>query len=406
MNNLCTVYCDVSVKDKIPIFIQQYFPKVKVLLKEEVESSSYTFTQKHGFFKGSSNFKISIRERNAALSLEEDRASLAANLKGILGYISTFPVKYPAAVDQLQELVPKMISEVAFLADVETSTPLKQLVDMLTTATEGFVFAQEDNFVGRAAYPHFLNSDYKIILDAYGDSQIHTDLGVFIPIEDQPTLSLLPDQLERKQKNIAFVQQLGLKTIDHLPVIVSETEVQVRGAEEIAYRAVCLAITNLVAFDSITADRALQMIREFNLEGKITPDELTFLNNPIAQAKTQMTWRCEAIWTLCWALGIVDQLGPANELADLNKIPKDNYPIVPKSHPKEFVLKHTKVRSAEEILDQNDLYYRLNWACVDARINNREITAVNPSICYERQYALNWLITYMDQAWDDVSCDT
>ncbi|HEY9047600.1 MAG TPA: DUF4272 domain-containing protein, partial [Ohtaekwangia sp.] len=45
-------------------------------------------------------------------------------------------------------------------------------------------------------------------------------------------------------------------------------------------------------------------------------------------------------------------------------------------------------------------------ACVDARINQRPIEEVHPSVVYERHYALNWLINYMDQPWDDVSCDT
>ncbi|TKD58973.1 DUF4272 domain-containing protein [Flavobacterium sp. ASW18X] len=406
MNNLCTVYCDSSVIDRVPVLIQQYFPKAKWQVEENEAHSVFTFAQKHGFFKGKSNFKISVRERNADLSLEKDTSLLATNLKGMLGYISTFPVKYPAAVDQLQETIPRMVSEVAILADVENSSALKQLVDMLTTATDGFVFAQQKGFVGVAEYPHFLNGDYKVILDVHGASEIHKDLGVFVALDSQPEITLLPDQIARKQRNIAYIKKLGLKTIDHLPAVESETEVQLRSAEEIAYRAICLAIINLVAFDSITGDRALQMIREYNLEGKITPDELTFLNKPTAQAKTQMTWRCEGIWTLCWALGIVEELGDANQLADLNKIPQEAYPIVPKRHPDTFVQKHTTVRSAKEILDQNDLYYRLNWACVDARINNKTISEVNPSLCYERQYALNWLITYMDLGWDDVSCDT
>ena len=52
------------------------------------------------------------------------------------------------------------------------------------------------------------------------------------------------------------------------------------------------------------------------------------------------------------------------------------------------------------------LYYRFNWACVDERINGREIEGINPGIVYEKQYALNWLINYMDQDRDYVTCDT
>ena len=53
-----------------------------------------------------------------------------------------------------------------------------------------------------------------------------------------------------------------------------------------------------------------------------------------------------------------------------------------------------------------DLYYRADWACVDARIGENEIKSLNPGLVYERHYAFNWLIRYRDQEWDDVSCDT
>jgi len=46
------------------------------------------------------------------------------------------------------------------------------------------------------------------------------------------------------------------------------------------------------------------------------------------------------------------------------------------------------------------------YQSVDARINGRQITEIHPGVVYERHYALNWLINYMNQDWDDVSCDT
>ncbi len=64
------------------------------------------------------------------------------------------------------------------------------------------------------------------------------------------------------------------------------------------------------------------------------------------------------------------------------------------------------MRSKVELLDAADLYYRLDWACVDARINGKEMTQAHPGVVYERHYALNWLISYGNQEWDDVRCDT
>ena len=138
----------------------------------------------------------------------------------------------------------------------------------------------------------------------------------------------------------------------------------------------------------------------------MTPDELNFLNDPTDDLKNRMSWKCEAIWTLCWALGIVDNLGEASNLADLNQIPSEKYPISQGIDPNDFIQRKHLIRSKKEILDQNDLYYRLNWACVNERLKGNELTEVHPGVVYERQYALNWLINYMGQDWDDVTCDT
>jgi hypothetical protein len=118
------------------------------------------------------------------------------------------------------------------------------------------------------------------------------------------------------------------------------------------------------------------------------------------------TWKCEGIYTLMWVLNYIDNLAFPNVLCDLNAIPYENYPVGPDKNPNDFINSITTSRSKEELLDMADLYYRLDWACVDARINQRNIEEVNPSIVYERHYTLNWLIQFRNQDWDDVTCDT
>ena len=39
-----------------------------------------------------------------------------------------------------------------------------------------------------------------------------------------------------------------------------------------------------------------------------------------------------------------------------------------------------------------DLIFRYDWACVDARIHGTKVEAVNSEIVYEWHYALNWLV--------------
>jgi hypothetical protein len=107
-----------------------------------------------------------------------------------------------------------------------------------------------------------------------------------------------------------------------------------------------------------------------------------------------------------WALKKVDALGFPDELCDLSDISPEDYPLGQEKDPNDFINAAKETRSKSEILDASDFYYRLDWACVDARINGREFDDANPGVVYERHYALNWLINYMDEEWDDITCDT
>jgi len=213
-------------------------------------------------------------------------------------------------------------------------------------------------------------------------------------------------ELTRKEANEKFIKGKGIKINPNLPHIESEKETTLRTPKEVALRVVILATTNMVAFNGMTGDQAKEYLLKYNLWEFTTPNEKDFISNPTQEKKSQETWKCEGIWTLMWSLKIVDSLGFPNELCDLNSIPADIYPIGEGKDPNDFINEFNEIRSKSEILDINDLYYRLDWACVDARINNTEITKVNPGIVYERHYALNWLINYMEQAWDDISTDT
>lgn len=214
------------------------------------------------------------------------------------------------------------------------------------------------------------------------------------------------DNLSRKEKSEEILKKEGVKINFNLPHIEIEEETTLRTSEEIARRVTVLAVTNLITFDSIDPEEAIDYLKDSDLWNDVTPGEKDFLNDPTEDKKLQESWKCECIWVLLWALKKVDTLPFPNELCDLNDIPSENYPVGGDSDPNDFINVPHEVRSKSEILDAADLYYRYDWACVDARINNREMETIDSGIVYERHYALNWLITYMDEEWDDVSCDT
>ncbi|RYD48086.1 MAG: DUF4272 domain-containing protein, partial [Verrucomicrobiaceae bacterium] len=70
-------------------------------------------------------------------------------------------------------------------------------------------------------------------------------------------------------------------------------------------------------------------------------------------------------------------------------------------------IKDAKLRPFPDIIDQADLIYRYHWATTDARVKNKPSPAkLEAGVVQERHYALNWLIGYMGQHWDDISTDT
>ncbi|MDQ0783222.1 hypothetical protein QF044_003076 [Chryseobacterium sp. W4I1] len=221
-----------------------------------------------------------------------------------------------------------------------------------------------------------------------------------------PENNLKEKELTRKEKNEEILKKEGVKINFSLPHIETDEETILRTSEEIARRLTVLAVTNLTAFDAIDPEEAIDYLKNCDLWEHTTPAEKDFLTEPTEQKKAQESWKCECIWVLLWALKKVDTLPFPDELCDLNDIPAENYPVGGDIDPNDFINAPHELRSKSEILDAADLYYRYDWACVDARINNIEMTTVDPGIVYERHYALNWLITYMDQDWDDVSCDT
>jgi hypothetical protein len=385
--------------------ILEFFNTLDIKQEKVKDGLVLRFSKKNGLFRKNTDFQVSTRYREQDAMLDKDTSALAQNLIGIKGFISQIQSAPQTSIKSINTLIDSFVSETAFLCSDNDSKELYEFVKKISKEYECVIFCQSDSLAGKGDYPHFLDEDLNLLLDIYGNSDTYPD-NISKADTNQDEIIVYPDQNKRKNKNIEFISDLGLRTIEHLPCVESEQEVKIRSSEEIASRVVILAITNLVAFSNITGEQANEIISKYSLNKYVTPNEAEFLKTPTDDLKNEMSWRCEAIWTLCWALGIIDDLGSADTFADLNKINKDKYPITPGIDPNIFITKSHKIRSPKDILDNNDLYYLLNWACVDSRLNGTELTKVHPGVVYERQYALNWLIYYSEQEWDDITCDT
>jgi len=209
-------------------------------------------------------------------------------------------------------------------------------------------------------------------------------------------------QLARRAKNNEAVKAMGLPCLEGLPVVEDDSTVIPRTPEEVASR--CLAVA-LCAVKGETQDQALidAMVIEFDAGGYFSPEEARFIRNtsPAEQERINFAWRYECAHVLLWALGYVDELKPPSEICDVAR--EMGYI---RDAGKEGFVPNAKLRPMSEVLDMADLYYRLHWAAVELRISGKTSAAIDGGIIQERHRALNWLIRYMDQAWDNVTTDT
>lgn len=211
------------------------------------------------------------------------------------------------------------------------------------------------------------------------------------------------EALQRKARSEARLESESVPLNRHLPFIDTESEVSGHTQEEVALRALCLLLV-AVKGEGLEQEIVERIVEDYELGPHFTPKERAFVANADASEhdRIQFCWRYEAAWVLLWALGYVESLGKPTHICDVGYAVEQM-----KERSTETFIAESRLRSMAEILDEADLIYRYHWAVVDARLKQQPAPAeLEPGVTMERHYALNWLVGYMDQAWDDISTDT
>lgn len=220
---------------------------------------------------------------------------------------------------------------------------------------------------------------------------------------------------ERKQENIIFLKSKNIKTLESLPHIEAYEDIQIREKKEIVDRALGLVLIALYAESLMSSEGDIEESRNFvnkvmaiyEAYDVFSPKEKTFFesNSPSQAEVINFSWQYEPYVVMLWALGFYsaeEALGVPAEICDVPKAAKTLNQF--RSY-KEF-FGASEVLDKELIVDQADLIYRYNWVSVDERINNVTGNELVWSITMERHKALNWLISYGHDDWDDVGTDT
>ena len=211
------------------------------------------------------------------------------------------------------------------------------------------------------------------------------------------------EAIDRRLRSETILRAEGVPFLAALPVIETAAEALKRPKEEVALRTLCLLIVAAKG-EGLEEDVVERVLKSYELQPYLTPKELAFVldNSPSQHDRVQFIWRYEAASTLLWALGFVDQLGKPVQMCDV----KFAVATMTERTTSQFI-EDSELRPIADILDQADLIYRYHWAVRDAHLKGQQIpAALNPDVTEERHYALNWLIGYLEQAWDDVATDT
>ena len=209
---------------------------------------------------------------------------------------------------------------------------------------------------------------------------------------------------QRKYESIEKLKQDQIPYIEHLPHIESSEEAYKRSAEEIAKRAIaCLHVIQVACdlhnnqYDMKAQNFILNSLKAMGVSENLTQKEQAVLEKNVSEQDIiNMIWKYEAYWVLLWALGIVEKLDYPDHTIDCDFAIN----AVASCESFDSFMQKVKLRNLEEILDQADLIYRYDWACVDARLKQQPPAAqLNPSVVIERHGVLNWLIRE-DDDWD------
>lgn len=400
----CTIYSHSVDFEKVIQIVKTHLPKAKVEFTDDGIQKSLEATIKGGFFSKNKTLKINYRQRkNPSYTLELVDCGLTQNLAGMINFIQSLSSDNEEVKNKFIIKVMAANSEMAFMVEPEIKAEFESLLRKMINELNAFIFAQPGGFFKRGSGQHFVDKNLNLILDGNGKCEIDDiDVTVDAKYHDQPASEYLPDQLERKERTEAFLIDNGIKVNKNLPCNPSATTVKIRPIKEVIGRAYALLIMG-VKGEGIEQEHLERAVQSKKITS-FTPKEISVYKdeNLNDQDRAYATWRYESLYTLLWAMGKMETLKYPSEICDVKEVVGAIFDLS-----REEFENAVKLRSASEILDELDKIYRTNWACVDARIKGESPTGnVNPSIIYERHYALNWLTNYLDQDWDDVQTNT
>ena len=216
------------------------------------------------------------------------------------------------------------------------------------------------------------------------------------------------EQKNRRINNTNYIKSLGVTTYDELANI-NYTNIY-KDLDTICKRAIACLLTVQIACDVNAGGNYNEslaffknLLNNFGVMDSLNSKEKRIIDGTYtSQDLIDMDWAYESYWTLCWALNLVDDIKDSNKLCDCEVAM--NFVRSIKSY-EEFKNK-CHLRTLNEILDMQDLYFRYNWAINNKKlIPSTQIGNLNGDNIIERRRALDWLLQ-PENDWYNIEMNT
>ena len=400
----CTIYSHYMHFDEVLSTVKREIPKAEVTVEEVGSNKMIVAKVKGGLFSKNKVLKMSYRQRTRpSHELHAAECPVTKNLMGMVGFVMKIPTSHHEVRNQLVYKIRSINSELSFMAEPSIQPVFEEALREIVSDLDAIVFVKPNSFLNKSTGQYFANSSLDLILDQNGNSDIK-ELKVVVESSyaDQPRASFTGRQVGRRERSVQTLSAHQIKISKNLPCVADELNVNLRSKEEVVDRLYAL-LTIAIKGEGIDQATINKFILDKNIK-HFSPKE----NSLITQFslndsdKAYATWRYESYAALLWAAGLLDHLPFPSDICDVKKVV-----IMLRNQSRSDLETSIQLRSKEEILDQLDLHFRMNWACVDARIKSEKVSGnLNPSVVYERHFLLNWLTGYLGSDWDDVMTNT
>jgi hypothetical protein len=181
-----------------------------------------------------------------------------------------------------------------------------------------------------------------------------------------------------------------------------------RKLNEVLDRTLALGAAVAAGFDAPRAE-LLAWLRESGLEAALTPEERNVLeaDAPDKKQVLNMSWQSERLIVLLWALCKVEVLPSSAEQCSIQVLEE----LLPPYGDQSLVQfrESARLRPENELFDAAVQIQALHSVAIQraTKPEYRQMEGpVDIEVIQERHHAINWLVGYSGQPWDEITADT